>query len=189
MASVERSPERQGELAGGDRTESNAHDCSSFMAQVLTKENLIRALNQVTRNKGAPGVDRVTVEAFPDFLKQHWPLIRAKLASGSYYPNAVRRVAIPKADGGKRLLGIPTVLDRFIQQAIAQVLQRDWESSFHGNSYGFRPDKSAHQAIRHVQACIHQGNDYVVDCDLSRFFDNVNHDRLMVKLKEKLSDQ
>lgn len=188
MASVERLQERQEESRDGDRIESNAHGCSFFMEQVLAKENLIRALNQVTRNKGAPGIDHVTVEAFPDFLKRHWPLLRAKLQSGTYHPNAVKRVDIPKDGGGVRRLGIPTVVDRFIQQAIAQVLQGIWDESFHENSYGFRPGRNAHQAIRKVQASIQQGNDYVVDCDLSSFFDTVNHDRLMVRLKERLSD-
>lgn len=189
MASVERSGERQEESADGDRVESNAQHCSPIMVRVLAKDNLIRALNQVTRNKGAPGIDQMTVEAFPGFLKRHWQRIRAKLHTGTYHPSAVKRVEIPKADGGTRALGIPTVLDRFIQQAIAQVLQQEWDSSFHENSYGFRPGRNAHQAIRQVQSYLQAGNDYVVDCDLSRFFDTVNHDRLMMKLKEKVSDK
>jgi len=188
MASVDRDIMRQEESINGDRIESTAHCCSSFMEQVLGKENLIQALNQVTRNKGAPGIDNISVDVFPDFLKRHWPVIREKLKEGRYYPNPVKRVEIPKGDGGKRQLGIPTVIDRFIQQAIAQVLQALWDESFHDNSYGFRPGRNAHQAIGHVQACIQQDNDYVVDCDLSSFFDTVNHDRLMVRLKQRLAD-
>ena len=162
MVSVERLAKRQEEPINGDRTESTTHCCSSFMEQVLARDNLIRALNQVTRNKGAPGIDNVTVDEFPDFLKRHWRLIRKKLEKGNYYPNPVRRVEIPKDDGGKRQLGIPTVLDRFIQQAIAQVLQERWDDSFHENSYGFRPRRNAHQAIRYVQDRVQQGKEYIV---------------------------
>lgn len=133
------------------------------MAEVLDSENLKRALAQVRRNKGAPGIDGMTVDELSAYLKAHWPTIRAQLVAGSYCPKPVRRVEIPKPDGRKRLLGIPTVVDRFIQQAIAQVVQRHWEPHFHPHSYGFRPGRNAHQAMRHAQATIRQGYGWVVD--------------------------
>lgn len=154
------------------------------MTEVLESENLKRALAQVKRNKGAPGIDGMTVDQLAAHLKAHWPNIRAQLVQGSYQPQPVRRVEIPKPDGRKRLLGIPTVLDRFIQQALAQVVQRQWEPHFHPQSYGFRPGRNAHQAMRHAQATIRQGWDWVVDIDLESFFDRVNHDRLMVRVRE-----
>jgi len=154
------------------------------MTEVLDSENLKRALAQVRRNKGAPGIDGMTVGELGAHLKATWPYIRAQLVAGSYCPKPVRRVEIPKPDGRKRLLGIPTVVDRFIQQAIAQVVQRCWEPHFHENSFGFRPGRSAHQAMRHAQATIRQGYGWVVDIDLEAFFDRVNHDRLMVRVRQ-----
>lgn len=154
------------------------------MTEVLDKENLKRALAQVKRNKGAPGIDGMSVNELGAYLKAHWPAIRAQLVAGSYCPKPVRRVQIPKPDGRMRLLGIPTVVDRFIQQAIAQVVQRCWEPHFHPHSYGFRPARSAHQAMRHAQATIRQGYGWVVDIDLEAFFDRVNHDRLIVRLRQ-----
>jgi group II intron reverse transcriptase/maturase len=192
MASVEQLelclPLAEDELDSGDRVEPKSETESSLMLRVLERENLIRALKQVKRNQGAPGIDGMTVEAFPDYLKHYWPIIRQQLLDGSYRPKPVRRVEIPKPDGDKRKLGIPTVLDRFIQQAIAQVLQEDWDGDFHKHSYGFRRHRSAHQAIRHAQATIHSGNRWVVDCDLDAFFDRVNHDRLMHQLKQRTED-
>ena len=135
MASVEQLelclPAAEDEPSAGDRIEPRSNACSSLMARVLERENLVRALKQVKRNKGAPGVDGVTVDAFPDYLKHYWGSIRAQLMAGNYRPKPVRRVEIPKPDGRKRKLGIPTVLDRFIQQALAQVLQAEWEAAFH----------------------------------------------------------
>ena len=154
------------------------------MSEVLEPENLKRALAQVKRNKGAPGVDGMNVHELGAHLKAHWPSIRAQLAAGSYRPAPVRRVEIPKPDGRKRLLSSPTVVDRFIQQAIAQVVQRHWEPHFHPNSYGFRPGRNAHQAMRHAQATIRQGYGWVVDIDLEAFFDRVNHDRLMARVRK-----
>ena len=154
------------------------------MTEVLEGENLKRALAQVKRNKGAPGIDGMTVDELSAHLKAHWPSIRAQLVAGSYCPQPVRRVEIPKPDGRKRLLGIPTVVDRFLQQALAQVVQRQWEPHFHPHSYGFRPGRNAHQALRHAQATIRQGWDWVVDIDLESFFDRVNHDRLMVRVRQ-----
>jgi group II intron reverse transcriptase/maturase len=158
------------------------------MARVLERDNLIRALKQVKRNKGAPGIDGLTVEKFPAYLKQYWPVIRQRLQDGTYRPKPVRRVEIPKPDGRMRKLGIPTVLDRFIQQAIAQVLQADWDEYFHDHSYGFRPKRSAHQAVRQAQTMIRSGHRWVVDCDLDAFFDRVNHDLLMTRLKQQTHD-
>ena len=193
MASVEQCelclPVAEDEPSTGDRTEPRPAACSSLMARVLDRENLLRALKQVKRNKGAAGIDDMTVDAFPDYLKHYWPLIRAQLLAGSYRPKPVRRVEIPKPDGRKRALGIPTILDRFIQQAIAQVLQSDWEEAFHAHSYGFRPGRSAHQAIRHAQATIQSGQSWVVDCDLEAFFDHVNHDVLMTRLKQRTPEE
>lgn len=157
--------------------------------RVFERENLQRALKQVRRNKGAPGIDGMTVDELPKYLKQHWPLIRAQLEAGQYRPQPVRRVEIPKADGKTRKLGIPNVLDRFIQQAIAQVISAQWEPHFHPHSYGYRPQRSAHQAVREVQAGIRQGYRWVVDMDLESFFDQVNHDRLMVRLKSRIGDR
>ena len=157
------------------------------MTEVLDKENLKRALAQVRRNKGAPGIDGMTVDELSARLKANWPTIRAQLVAGSYCPKPVRRVEIPKPDGRTRLLGIPTVTDRFLQQALAQVVQRQWEPHFHPHSYGFRPGRNAHQAMRHAQATIRQGYGWVVDIDLEAFFDRVNHDRLMVRVRQHVN--
>ena len=170
-------------IAGKPQTTLSS-DISTLMTEVLDIENLKRALAQVKRNKGAPGIDGMTVDELSVHLKANWPTIRAQLVAGSYCPKPVRRVEIPKPDGRKRLLGIPTVVDRFIQQAIAQVVQRHWEPHFHPNSYGFRPGRNAHQAMRHAQATIRQGYGWVVDIDLEAFFDRVNHDRLMVRVRQ-----
>jgi len=159
-----------------------------MMAQVLERENLKRALKQVKRNKGAPGIDGMSVNELSGYLKQHWVSLKAELLEGRYRPNAVRQVAIPKPDGSKRKLGIPTVVDRFIQQAIAQVLQQQWDKHFHNNSYGFRPKRSAHQAVKYAQHTIQSGYSRVVDLDLKCFFDEVNHDRLMKRLQTRITD-
>ena len=161
----------------------------ALLARVLERANLQRALKQVRQNKGAPGIDGMTVDELPDYLRHHWPEIRAQLEAGRYCPQPVRRVEIPKPDGKTRPLGIPTVLDRFIQQAIAQVISAQWEPHFHPHSYGFRPQRSAHQAVRKMQADIHQGYGWVVDMDVEAFFDRVNHDRLMVRLKRHTHDR
>ena len=160
----------------------------TWLAQVLDRDNLRRALKQVRRNQGAPGIDGMTVDELPEYLKQHWPDIRDRLETGHYRPSPVLRVEIPKGDGKTRPLGIPTVLDRFIQQAIAQVVSTHWEPHFHPHSYGFRPGRSAHQAVRHVQATTREGYGWVVDMDLQRFFDRVHHDRLMARLKSRYPD-
>src|SRR5215472_7443204 len=164
-------------LAAKRRTESLAIG-EQFMEEVCERENCKQALARVKANKGNPGVDGMTVHELPEFLKQHWPTIREQLLSGTYKPQPVRRVEIPKPDGGgMRKLGIPSVLDRFIQQAVMQVLQRKWDRTFSDHSYGFRPGRSAHQAVAAAQQYIAAGYRWVVDLDLEKFFDRVNHDK------------
>jgi RNA-directed DNA polymerase len=159
------------------------------MEEVCEQENCKQALARVKANKGSPGVDGVRVHDLPGYLKQHWPTIREQLLSGTYVPQPVRRVEIPKPDGGVRKLGIPTVLDRFIQQAVMQVLQGRWDRTFSKHSYGFRPGRSAHQAVEQAQQYIAEGYRFVVDLDLEKFFDRVNHDQLMAKIAERVSDK
>jgi len=159
------------------------------MEAVVERENLKKALAQVTRNKGAAGVDRMSVDALPAYLKEHWPTIRAQLLEGAYKPQPVRRVEIPKASGGTRPLGIPTVLDRFIQQAVMQVLQAEWDPTFSEASFGFRPGRSAHRAVERAQAYIASGHTFVVDIDLEKFFDRVNHDILMGLIAKRVADK
>jgi RNA-directed DNA polymerase len=161
----------------------------SSMEIVVERENLKKALAQVKRNKGAAGVDGMTVDELPAYLKEHWLTIRARLLDGSYKPQPVRRVEIPKASGGLRPLGIPTVLDRFIQQAMMQVLQADWDGTFSETSFGFRPGRSAHQAVERAQAYIASGYTVVVDIDLEKFFDRVNHDILMGLIAKRVADK
>src|SRR6266702_389218 len=160
-----------------------------LMEEVCERENLKEALRQVKGNKGSAGVDGITVNQLTDHLKQHWPVIREQLLSGTYEPKPVRRVEIPKPDGGVRKLGIPTVLDRFIQQAVMQVLQRQWDSTFSDHSYGFRPGRSAHQAVAQAQQYIAAGYDWVIDLDLEKFFDRVNHDKLMGQIAKRVEDK
>ena len=161
----------------------------SVMQEVLDPENLGAALDQVVSNQGAPGVDGMSVEELPEFLRAHWPGIRQQLLDGTYKPDPVRRKDIAKPDGGVRKLGIPTVLDRFIQQAVQQVLSRRWDPTFSPNSFGFRPGRSAHQAVARAQQYIAEGRGWVVDLDLEKFFDRVNHDRLMGRIMKREHDQ
>lgn len=158
------------------------------MEMIVERDNLRKALKQVQRNKGAPGIDGMTVDDLAAHLKDRWPEIKAQLLEGTYRPQPVRRVEIPKAAGGVRLLGIPTVLDRFIQQAALQVLQDDWDPTFSDSSYGFRPKRSAHQAVERAQDHIRAGFDVVVDIDLEKFFDRVNHDILMGLVARRVTD-
>ena len=160
-----------------------------LMEEVCGRENCEQALARVKTNKGSAGVDGMTVQQLPEFLKQHWPAIREQLLSGTYKPEPVRRVEIPKPDGGVRKLGIPTVLDRLIQQAVMQVLQRKWDRTFSEHSYGFRPGRSAHQAVEQAQKYIAEGYRWCVDLDLEKFFDRVSHDKLMAKIAERVSDK
>jgi RNA-directed DNA polymerase len=175
-------------LAAKRRTESPAIG-EQLMEEVCGRENCKQALARVKANKGGAGVDGMTVHELPEFLKQHWPTIREQLLSGTYKPQPVKRVEIPKPDGGMRKLGIPTVLDRFIQQMVMQVLQRRWDPMFSEHSYGFRPGRSAHQAVEAAQKYIADGYRWVVDLDLEKFFDRVNHDKLMAKIAERVRDK
>lgn len=141
-----------------------------MMEEICEQENCREALRRVKANKGSPGVDAMSVDDLPGYLVQHWSEIRTQLLSGTYRPQPVRRVEIPKPDGGMRKLGVPTVLDRLIQQAVLQVLQRRWDASFSDHSYGFRPGRSAHQAVARAQQYIVDGYEWVVDLDLEQFF-------------------
>jgi RNA-directed DNA polymerase len=169
--------------------ESRAALVGLSMEAVVERANLKKALAQVTRNKGAAGIDGMTVDDLPAYLKEHWPTRRAQLLDGTYQPQPVRRVEIPKASGGTRPLGIPTVLDRFIQQAVMQVLQADWDGTFSEASFGFRPGRSAHQAVARAQEYIASGHGIVVDIDLEKFFDRVNHDILMGLVAKRVADK
>jgi RNA-directed DNA polymerase len=159
------------------------------MVMVVEKGNAKRALERVLQNKGAPGVDGMKVEQLPEHLRVHWKRIRQELLDGAYVPQPLRRVEIPKPGGGKRKLGIPTVLDRFIQQAMQQVLQGHLDDMFSESSYGFRPRRSAHQAVQQAQQYVSSGLRWVVDCDLEKFFDGVNHDILMGLLAARVEDK
>src|SRR5215468_7611182 len=184
--------------AGRVETESsratNGHEnpasTNRLMEAVCERENLKAALRQVRANQGSPGVDGMTVVGIKDYLKQHWPAIREQLLNGTYEPQPVRRVEIRKPDGGgMRKLGIPCVLDRFIQQAVLQVLQRRWDRTFSDHSYGFRPGRSAHQAVAQAQQYIAEGYGWCVDLDLEKFFDRVNHDKLMGQIAKRIEDK
>jgi RNA-directed DNA polymerase len=159
------------------------------MEEVCEQENRREALKRVRANQGSPGIDGMTVDELPEYLEQHWPAIREQLLSGTYEPKPVKRVEIPKPDGGVRKLGIPTVLDRFVQQAVQQVLQKQWDPTFSEHSYGFRPGRSAHQAVAQAQRYIAEGYGWCVDFDLEKFFDRVNHDKLMGEIAKRVEDK
>ena len=165
------------------------HEEDGMWEQIFSRGNLMAALKRVQRNGGAPGVDGMTVEELPGHLKVHWASIREKLEAGKYQPSPVRGEEIPKSGGGKRQLGIPTVQDRFIQQAMHQVLSPQFEPTFSEHSYGFRPGRSAHEAVKAAQGHVEAGYKWVVDMDLERFFDTVNHDRLMARMKAVAKDK
>lgn len=160
-----------------------------LMEQILSRENLLRAIKRVERNKGSHGVDEMPVQNLRAYFLEHWDTMKMDLLSGTYEPQPVRRVEIPKPDGGVRLLGILTVIDRFIQQAIAQVLSSVYDSTFSDHSYGFRPNRSAHDAVTEAKRFITEGNRWVVDIDLEKFFDKVNHDKLMGQLTKRIEDK
>ena len=160
-----------------------------LMERILSRENLLSALKRVERNKGSHGVDRMPVQNLRKHILTHWESMRMELLQGTYEPQSVRRVEIPKPDGGVRLLGIPTVIDRFIQQAIAQVLSSLYDPMFSDHSYGFRPNRSAHDAVRKAKGYIREGNRWIIDIDLEKFFDKVNHDRLMGTLAKRIKDK
>ena len=177
------------ESSAGKRGMESPAIAEQLMEEVCGRENCKQALKRVKANKGSAGVDGMTVQQLPEYLKQHWPAIREQLLSGTYKPQPVRRVEIPKPDGGIRKLGIPTVLDRFIQQAVMQVLQGRWDRTFSDHSYGFRPGRSAHQAVEQAQQYMAEGYRWCVDLDLEKFFDRVSHDKLMSRIEARVSDR
>ena len=160
-----------------------------LMERAVERLNCLAALQRVKANKGSPGIDNMSVEELPAYLKANWTSIRKALLAGTYQPQPVRRVVIPKPGGGERLLGIPTVLDRFIQQLLLQVLQPIFDPTFSENSYGFRPGRRAHDAVRRAQGYVREGRRFVVDVDLEKFFDRVNHDILMGRLARRIADK
>jgi len=180
-------PTGSGEVGVTDGKHGSASDDS--LEQILSRENMLGAWKRVKANGGAPGIDGMTIAAFPAFARQHWVRIRSSLIAGTYHPAAVRRVMIPKPNGDLRPLGIPTVLDRVIQQAMAQVLTPRFDPHFSPHSYGFRHGRRAHQAVRAVEAANQTGCVHAVDCDLKSFFDTVNHERLMNLLARRIADK
>ena len=161
----------------------------NLMEEVVREENLARALEAVKRNQGAPGIDHMKTTEVESHLQAHWPKIRAKLLDGTWAPSPVRRVEIPKPNGGTRMLGIPTVMDRVIQQMMLQVLTPIFDPTFSEHSYGFRPGRSAHDAVRAAQRYAQGGKDWVVDIDISKFFDHVNHDILVARIAKRIGDK
>src|SRR5262250_1356937 len=198
QSELDLSPRGEARKAGRQEVESRSvtHEPESpantrrIMEEICERENLREALQRVKGNRGSAGVDGMTVDDLSVHLKAHWPAIREQLLSGTYKPKPVRRVEIPKPDGGGvRKLGIPTTLDRFLQQAVMQVLQRQWDPTFSDHSYGFRPGRSAHQAVAQAQQYIVEGYGWVVDLDLEKFFDRVNHDKLMGQIVKRVEDK
>lgn len=182
-------PQRAGRGAEASSECGDGAKSEALMEAVVERALMWDAYSRVIRNKGAAGEDGMTCAELKDHLKAHWAVIRGKLLSGEYIPMAVRKVEIPKPHGGTRSLGIPTVQDRLIQQALVQVLQRVFEPEFSEHSYGFRPGRSAHQAVKQAQAYVREGRRWVVDLDLEKFFDRVNHDILMERVARKVSDE
>lgn len=168
---------------------SRGAEGEKLMEQVVARDNMLLAFERVRENRGAPGVDRVTVEQLAQYCRDHWPRIREELLTGTYKPQPVRRVGIPKPDGGTRNLGIPTVIDRLIQQALHQVLTPIFEPTFSEYSYGFRPNRSAHDAVRQARRYAEEGYEWVVDIDLDKFFDRANHDMLMARVAREVTDK
>jgi RNA-directed DNA polymerase len=179
-----RSAEARSATQGSERS-----GASGLMEAVVERRNLQAALKRVKQNKGSPGIDGMTVGDLPDHLRVHWPALREHLLAGTYQPQPVKRQTIPKSGGGERELGIPTVLDRFIQQALLQVLQPRFDPTFSQHSHGFRPRRRAHDAVREAQRYVQQGRQWVVDVDLEKFFDRVNHDVLMGRLAKRIADR
>jgi len=180
--------QRSGEAPTTSRENGRSGGDHRLMEQVVGRANALAALKRVKQNKGSPGVDGMTVDDLPEYLAAHGEAIREQLLAGSYQPQPVRRQEIPKPGGGTRTLGIPTVLDRLIQQCLLQVLQPDFDPTFSEHSYGFRPGRSAHQAVRAAQRYIQSGRRWVADVDLAKFFDRVNHDVLMERLSRRIAD-
>jgi len=196
-SSTERPTVARGEASGDGRrveAQSAAHGTerpgtSGLMEAVVERRNLQAALKRVKQNKGSPGIDGMTVDDLPNHLRARWPSLREQLLAGTYQPQPVRRQTIPKSGGGERELGIPTVLDRFIQQALLQVLQPRFDPTFSEHSHGFRPRRSAHDAVREAKRYVQQGRRWVVDVDLEAFFDRVHHDVLMGRLAKRIEDR
>lgn len=186
-----RKPREEGAGASSDaaRRDNVRPEETQVMEAVVARENLLDAYRQVTGNKGAAGVDNMTVEQLKPYLQEHWAQIRESLLNGTYQPQAVRCVEIPKPNGGVRQLGIPTVVDRLIQQALHQILSPIFEPGFSESSYGFRPGRSAQQAVAQAKVYVNEGRRWVVDLDLEKFFDRVNHDVLMSRLARRISDK
>ena len=181
----QRSGEAGRPAQGGERSGSDA----LLMEQVIARANAVEAFKRVRRNKGSPGIDGMTVDGLEPYLREHWHEIRERLLAGTYQPSAVKRQLIAKSGGGMRQLGIPTVLDRFVQQLLLQVLQPIFDPTFSEHSHGFRPGRKAHDAVREAQRYIQEGRRWVVDVDLEKFFDRVNHDVLMGKLRNRIADR
>jgi RNA-directed DNA polymerase len=178
--------ERQARAA---RSGTAGDEARSLIDEVLRRENMAAALARVVANAGAPGIDGMTVAALKEHCREHWPRIRQELLSGTYQPQPVRRVEIPKPDGGMRTLGIPTVLDRMIQQALHQVLSPIFDPTFSDASFGFRPGRGTHDAVERAREHIAAGHRWVVDLDLAKFFDTVNHDVLMRLVAQRVKDK
>src|SRR5690606_38744744 len=174
---------------GIKRCAIHGKETKAMLNQSLSRENMTIALKRVERNKGSHGVDMMPVQTVRPHILENWHTMKTQIIEGTYEPQPVRRVEIPKPDGGVRLLGIPTVTDRLIQQAISQILSREYDPTFSDNSYGFRPNRSAHDAIRKARNYIKEGYRWVVDMDLEKFFDRVNHDRLMATLAKRIKDR
>ena len=162
---------------------------SSMLEEILNVQNIYKSLARVTSNKGAAGIDNMQTDELRQYVSTHWQELKASITTGSYSPSPVKKVEIPKAGGGKRMLGIPTVTDRLIQQAISQWLSPKYEGEFSDYSYGFRPNRNAHQAVRQAQKFLNEGKAWVVEIDLEKFFDKVNHDKLMSLLERKIDDK
>ncbi len=177
------------EASMAKRVQESSAIVEQLMEEVCETGNCQQALKQVKSNRGSAGADGMTVDQLPRYLRKQWPAIRDQLLSGTYKPQPVKRVEIPKPDGGMRKLGIPAVVDRFVQQAVLQVLQGRWDRTFSEFSYGFRPNRSAHQAVARAQQYIAQGYGWVVDIDLEKFFDRVNHDKLMAAIAKRVKDK
>jgi len=180
---------REVEVATATSEPESPAPTANLMEAICDPENIEAALRAVVRNKGAPGVDGITVKQLPGILKARWSEIEDQLLQGRYQPQPVRRVRIPKPAGGTRNLGIPTVIDRVTQQAVLQRLQPRWDPTFSEHSYGFRPGRSAHQAMAQAQAYVIDGYRFVVDIDLAKFFDRVNPDRLLAAVAKRVSNQ
>jgi hypothetical protein len=182
--------ERSGEAStAAHGNERSGNDDTRLMERVVERGNVIVALKRVQKNKGSPGIDGMTVEALRVHLRETWPVLREQLLAGTYKPQPVKRQLIPKGDGGERELGIPTALDRFIQQALLQVLEPQFDPTFSSHSHGFRPGRRAHDAVCEAQRYIQEGRRWVVDVDLEKFFNRVNHDLLMGRLARRMADK